>query len=472
MKSGGSPYGRWVLPSLVVSVLVVTSSCTPVGSDSRSDEEGGSEVSEGISEAEEFLPALEFDRAGAYEPAEGGSLSRVDIHGPVAVHAGERELKALDAVNDEPLWSVSTEHGEADSRSVAILEHGEDIVAVGAFGTTRPGEGTTRDTPMREVLAVDLHSGETLWHEATETEDTFHGRVIGLEGDSVILSGRGVLALDVNDGSRLWSDNDVRPRMVGGNGVVVATSEVSDSDLYDIHRLHGLDAETGDRVWETWAEGAHETHSDAAQDEYSDFLDTDPDPGEMVMEHGSLNGYSVNAVQPAGPGRFYVTASYTAHSWDRDARGGTIALFDTETGVADYSINHDPLISEVPTRAGWGEATCSYDQETSLACWLEDPTATTLVSIDPEAGEARWFEQFSSDSERRFTEPVSAWRGVLYARVEGEPIVLDLEDGSDLALDPGAAPDLTNGTIAVEIEIEHEALETDHGILRVFPVTG
>ncbi|WP_017578215.1 outer membrane protein assembly factor BamB family protein [Nocardiopsis kunsanensis] len=472
MKSGRSPYGRWILPSLVMSALVMASACTPVGSDSRTEDGDGSEEAEGLSEVDEFLPALEFDRTGAYQPAEGGSLPRVDIHGPVIVHASEHALTAHDVVNDERLWSVSPVHGEVGSRSVTIAEHGENIVAVGAFGTTKPGAGTTRDTPMREVLAIDLLSGETLWHETTEVEDEFYGRVVGSEGDSVILSSRGALALDIHDGSRLWSDAEVDPRMVGGNGVVVATSEVSDSDLYDIHRLHGLDAETGGRVWETWEEGEHETHSDAAQDEYSAFLDTDPDPGEMVMEHGSLNGYSVNVVQPAGPGRFYVTASNTAKSWDRDARGGTIALFDADTGVADYSINHDPLTSDIPTRDGWGGATCSYDQETSLACWLEDHVVTTLVNIDPEVGESLWYEQFSSDSERRFTEPVSAWHGVLYARVEGEPIILDLEDGSDLVLDPGAAPDLTNGTIAVEIEIEHEDMETDHGILRVFPVTG
>lgn len=470
MKTGRTSRARWFLPPLAAFALVATSSCAPMESDPRTDK--GDDAADGFFETEAFSPALEFDRSRALTVAESASLREVDIHGSVVVHAGERALAAHDAVNDESLWSVSLEHGEVGSRSAAVVQRGEDPVAVGVFGTVRPGSGTAQDTPMREVLAVDLRSGETLWHETTEIDERFSMSVIGTEGDSVILSGDGALALDVRDGSLLWSDQEATPRMVGGNGVVVATMEESDTDLYDVHRLYGLDAETGEQVWETWEEREHETRSGPAQDEYSNFLDTDPDPGEMVMEHGSLNGYSVNAVQPAGPGRFYVTASYSREAWDLDSQGGMVALFDTDTGVADFSINHDPLTSDISTPHGWGEATCSYDQEANLACWLQDYMVTTLVGIDPEAGEALWYEQFSSDSERRFAEPVSAWHGALYARVEGEPIILDLEDGADLVVDPGAAPDLTNGTIAVEIEAEHAESETERGTPRVFPVTG
>lgn len=470
MKTGRMSRVRWFLPPLAAFALVATSSCTPVDPYERT---GRGEDTALLPDAEEFSPALEFELSRAHEPgsSESSGLSHVQLHGPAVVHAGKHALSAHDVVNDERLWGVSPEHGEVDSRSVTIAEHGEGIVAVGAFGTTRPGEGTTRDVPMREVLAVDLPSGETIWHESTEVEETFHGSVVGVEGDSVIVGDRGALALDIDDGSRLWSDNDVYPQMAE-DGVVVATSEESGSELYDIHRLHGLDAETGDWLWDTWEEDEHETHSNAAQDEYSDFLDTDPDPGEMVMQHGSLNGYSVNSVQPAGEGRFYVTADNTVQGAGWNTRGGMIALFDTATGIADFTINHDPLTSDIDTQAGWGGSMCSYDEEAILACWLEDHTATFLVGIDPDAGEALWYEQFSSDSERRFTEPVSAWHGVLYARVEGEPIILDLEDGSDLVLDPGAAPDLTNGTVAAETEAEDNSMGSVPTTLRVFPVTG
>ncbi|MBE3001349.1 hypothetical protein IDM40_22030 [Nocardiopsis sp. HNM0947] len=45
---------------------------------------------------------------------------------------------------------------------------------------------------------------------------------------------------------------------------------------------------------------------------------------------------------------------------------------------------------------------------------------------------------------------------------------------TDLVIDPGAAADLTNGTITVEVEkeFEHKEFETDAGVQRVFPVTG
>lgn len=468
MKTGRMPRAGWFLPSLTVFALMATASCTPVDPDERTDRGDDAAL---LPDTEEFSPALEFDRTGAYEPgsSESSDPDHVELYGPAVVHAGEHALSAHDVVNDEQLWSVSPEYGEVDSRSVMIAEHGEDIVAVGAFGTLRPGSGTAQDSRMHEVLAVDLVSGETLWHETTETDSMFSANVVGLEGDSLILGGAGTIALDMNDGSHLWSDNEVEPWMVGGDGVVVATSDSPDAEIArnHYHRLYGIDAEAGDRVWETWEEGEHETGSRDAEDEYSAFLDTDPDPGEMVMEHGSLNGYAVIEAQPTGADRFYIIASSNT-----SARGGMVALFDTNSGIADFSITHDPLTSEVETPTGWGEATCSYDQEENLACWVEGYGDAILANIDAEAGEVLWHEKFSSDSERRFTEPVSAWHGVLYARVEGEPIILDLEDGSDLVLDPGAAPDLTNGTVAVEAEVEDNGMGPDHSTLRVFPVTG
>ncbi|KOX16148.1 PQQ-binding-like beta-propeller repeat protein [Nocardiopsis sp. NRRL B-16309] len=464
MKIGRTPRTRWFLPSLATFAVIVTSSCTLLEPGSEVDEGGAAGLEEFL-DFDEFLPALEFDQTGgAYvQPDPGGSPSSIDIYGPAVVHAGERALTAHDVVNDDPLWSVSTEHGEADSRSALVLEHGETVMAVAAFETVRPGEGTAQDTPMREVLAVDLLSGETLWHNITEAGDGFWGRVIGLDGDSVILAGGGVQAFAADDGSLLWSDDEVTPHLVDG-GVVVASSEDADSDIYNFHRLYGIDAETGERVWETWEEGDHETYSHAARAEYSAFLDTDPQPGEMVMEYGSLSGYDVHRVRSAGPGRFYVIASYTKEPWNIEINGGVVALFDSATGVADYSINHDPLTSGVQPRLGWGEASCSYDQEANLACWAEDP-GITVVNIDVEAGEALWAEQFSWNSDRRVIEPVSARDGVLYATVEGEPIILDLKDGSDLVLDPGVVPDLTNGTIAVDYVSEDE-------LFRAYPVTG
>ena len=55
-------------------------------------------------------------------------------------------------------------------------------------------------------------------------------------------------------------------------------------------------------------------------------------------------------------------------------------------------------------------------------------------------------------------------QGALYAEVSGEPVTLSLEDGSDLATEAGAAPDLTNGFIAVTYG--------EDGALTVHPVVG
>lgn len=465
MKIGLTTRAQRFLASLVALTLTVTS-CGLVRD--QGEGLGGGRVSdvEELLGFEEYVPALEFDSSRVHmQPGAGSSVSTVDIHGPAFVHAGERGLSAHDVLDDHRLWSVSTEHGSPEPRSAMVLEHGETVMAVGSFRSVAPGTGTTRDTSMQEVLAVDLLSGEVLWHDVTEAGESYGATVVGLDGDALILSAQGTRVVDVRDGSPLWLEEGVTPRLVE-DGVVVASSEDSDSDLYDVHRLHGLDVETGDRVWEAWEEGEHETHSHAAREEYSTFLDTDPEPGEMVMAHGSLNGYELHRLGSAGPGRFYVTASYSGVPWDRDARGGTIALFDTATGVADYSVNHDPSTAGVhPHFAHWGEASCTSDQEEKLVCWVVENGFVTLATIDSEAGEALWAEEFSHNSERRFIEPVSAWKGVLYARVEGEPIILDLEDGSDLVIGPETAPILTNGTIAVEFEEG-----TD--LARAYPVTG
>lgn len=458
---------RAALAALAVLTLTATS-CGLVRDQRENPDEGripGAGPDLGFGEFEEHVPALEFDPNGVHiQPAAGAGTASVAVHGPVLVHAGEYAFTAHDVVDDDRLWNVSTEYGSPEARSVVILEHGEALIAVGSYRTLSPGEGTAQDTYVQELLAVDLLSGDLLWHEVTDDAD-YGSYSVGLDGDVLILGGGGVWAVDVRDGGLLWSQEGKSARLVD-DGVVVASAEDSGTDLYDVHRLYGLDAQTGEQVWETWAEGEHQTRSEQARSEYSAFLETDPEPGEMVMVHGSLNGYDLHRLGYAGPGRFYATASYSRKPWDLGSGGGMIGLFDTATGIADYSVNHDPSVGGVhPERAHWGEASCSFDQEGRLACWVVENSLVAIVAIDTEEGEALWADEFSPGSERRSTEPVSAWKGALYAKVEGDPIILDLEDGSDLVIDPPVAPDLTNGTIAVEFEQDDDAL-------RVYPVTG
>ncbi len=460
---------RWLSPSLAAMALLTASACTSVGPEARTGTETAAPGMEAL-EFDEFLPALDFDQSGAPHVLSGqGGLSSIDILGPIVVHASEQGLRAHNVVDDTPMWITTTEHGGTTPRSVRTVEHSDTVLAIATFETRIPGEGTSRDRLMSEVLAVDLFEGETLWHIVAEAEGGFSGRIIGAANDSVILSDQGAHSLVLKDGSHSWSEPHVTPRFVDESGVLVATSEDSDTDLYDVHRLHGIDVDTGERLWETWEEGDHATHSQAARNEYSDLLDTDPDPGEMVMAHGSLNGYQVQSVRSAGPGRFYAIASYSRNPWDRDTRGGTIALFDTATGIADFSINHDPLTADSAPRLGWGEATCGFDGTRNVTCWAEDP-GLTLVNIDAVEGEVLWVEWFSHDSERRPIKPVSTNNGVLYATITDleaweKPIILDLEDGSDLVLNPGAAPVMTNGSIAIE---PAEGREGFHA----YPVTG
>lgn len=211
------------------------------------------------------------------------TLDRVPLSGDTSqelIHVGDglammmsdHRLFALDAVTGAERWSVLGTFGGFDVGSDVVVVAGtESVVALErSDGTERwavdlATEGPVGDPVVADdavliaggaaLVAVDTASGEVLWRAAVTAGSDRHrvewtaGVVVGAGADG------GTVAVDLHDGSELWSRDDVelvpRDNSPGSDhatdGVVMLRAGES--------RAVAVDAATGDDLWSDAADG-------------------------------------------------------------------------------------------------------------------------------------------------------------------------------------------------------------------------
>ncbi|MFW5419845.1 PQQ-binding-like beta-propeller repeat protein [Nocardiopsis sp. CNT-189] len=441
MQIGPSPRRRALRPVFAAAAAaVLASGCT-----GPADGGGGAEqqrAEEGV-----FDPPTEFDASAGVRidvgAREGVPLPPID--GETVYYADEDGLHAHDGLDDRELWSAAPDqpvHGVRPDGAV-LAEIDDRPVVIGAFLTRNPGAGDAVAQERLEVLAVDAGDGEPVWHREVipsrggvpDADDVF---VVGADGDAVVVSYGTAFAFDPADGEPLWSDPGVRPEVLQ-DGSVVGWEAGSAPGA-----LTALSARDGSPEWTLWGEDSAEEGRPRYAAPMGGGLvlvarEAPPSGGAGPPEAGGGG-----AERPGGAGAEEPSPGERAVEWAA-----------VHAGSGEVAYWPDPLPDQV----------CRYDEQSLLACW-SDGTSTPAVQVyTADTGDLLW-----SDEKLGGGVPTSirgVWHGLLYADrgLEGAAAgIYSLDFQNDLGLDPGVAPDSTNGVLGLR--------RGGGGKVTAYPATG
>ncbi|MBB5432436.1 PQQ-binding-like beta-propeller repeat protein [Nocardiopsis composta] len=435
MEIGSPPRRRALRPVLAAAAALVALAAACTG---PADGEGGAEqqrAEEGV-----FDPPTRFDASSGVQIDVGAreDVRLPPLDGEVVYYADEDGLHAHDALDDRELWSAAADqpvHGVRPDGAV-LAEIDDRPVVIGAFLTRNPGAGDAVAQERLEVLAVDAGDGEPVWHQelipsrggVPDADDVF---VVGADDDAVVVSYGTAFAFAPADGARLWADPEVRPEILQ-DGTVVGW-EAGDSP----GALTALSARDGAPEWTLWGDDSPEE----ARPRYAAPMD-----GGLVLvarealpsggrEGGEDRGEPPEEGRPSGE---------PAVEWAA-----------VHTGRGEVAYWPDPVPDQM----------CRYDEQSLLACW-SDGTSTPAVQVyTADTGDLLWREEKLGGGVP--TSVRGVWHGLLYADrgLEGSAAgIYSLDFQNDLGLDPGIAPDTTNGVLGLR--------RGEKGTVTAYPATG
>lgn len=370
--------------------------------------------------ATSYEPPRKFDASQAVPlPAEAtrgrltlmGDLLRplpVLLHGTNAFIGATDSLQVMDATTGQ-LADIRPEHSPLSASTVtnsaeapAISDTDEPFV-VHPFLVKVTGSGTVPDSVSVEVVAVDATSARELWRtmipfsNGTQGLHGFTAVAVGISADTVVIQVAGertgaVYGLRLDDLQVEWSV-PLTGAVMAGQTVVGLATDSPDREEY----LSAFDASSGKELWTT-----------------------PPRDGQ-------------SSAAPVGPG--LVQWSGGPLSFRNSGRFNL--LLDSETG----KVRHDLEESS---------STCRHDGQSTTVCHTSSkPTAVGFSH----QGEVLW--TLPDDAGTRVAPAVTAvWGGAVYGTVSGRPVVLDAASGADLEPDPGLAPIILNGYVALAWDSE------------------
>lgn len=424
------------LAPLLAAALLAAPACslTEAGGSGGTAEQQGAED-------RVFDPPTEFDTGagvevdlGAGSREEGRALRLAMDEG--TVHYGDEDgLHAYDAIGGRELWSVPTRQPVVDARpdSAVLTEIDGRAVVVGAFETRNPGKGNAVGQERLEVVAADARNGHLLWRAEhipsgppPDPDDVF---AVGADEDAVVVAYGTAVAFSPESGDRLWSEPRLRPEaMVDGTVVGWSTA------------------------------GTAEGRQDPG------------DPGVPQGEEAPGAGAGGASRSPVG-----VLAAVGAEDgafrwrlWDEEGGGSALPLRVSSMGGSRLLVGREssPAVGEEPApewavvdaaegeTAYWTERmpdqVCRYDGQSILVCWNGGHTSPAVDVYTSRGGDRLWNDDALGGSVP--TDVRGVWHGVLYTDkgLDGDtPGIYSLDFQNDLELDPGTAPDLTDGTVGL-----------------------
>ncbi|MDA2803551.1 outer membrane protein assembly factor BamB family protein [Nocardiopsis suaedae] len=413
---------RRFAPLLAAVAVLAAPACTGTAAD------GPRETAEQQgAEDRVFDPPTEFDTGqgveidlGADSRAEGRAL-RPAMDGGTVYYGDEDGLHAVDAEGGRDLWSVPTRQPVVDTRadSAVLAEIDGRAVVVGAFETRNPGRGSAVRQERLEVLVADARNGELLWQAEhipggppPDPEDVF---AVGADDDAVVVSYGTAVAFSPGDGELLWTDSGMRPEALA-DGTVVGWS---------------VPRATGDE------EGA----------------ETAAGPTGVLTAAGAADGARRWSQWEAESGQ----GGVWAHPLRISAMDGSRLLVGRET-PPEAGAEPAPEWAVVDAGAGevvyWTERlsdqVCRYDEQSMLVCWNGGRTSPEVDVYTAEGGDRLWNDPGFGGGVPTGIRGV--WHGVVYTDKGlngGSPGIYSLDFQNDLELDPGTAPDLTDGVVGL-----------------------
>ncbi|WP_405937679.1 PQQ-binding-like beta-propeller repeat protein [Streptomyces sp. NBC_00726] len=333
------------------------------------------------------------DLPGAEQPStSSGEALRpaVTLADGVAYIDNQRGIDAIDTRTGDSRWYAATKHeaerGGFGTERVAPLVSDDGRTVYAAWDRRVPGEGTTPDRFVIEVLAVDTATGKRAWSAEIPSDPSATGmaataigadgnlapQVVGVDaGTAVVTDADTTYALDTATGAVRWKKGDYRALNLA-EGVVAGGEETG----YHQGRLLGVDAETGEQRWTV-----------------------------------------AGARQPARAAPKLLSANRDGHTDVVDAVDGKLRLIIDH---ADYR--------------------CLDDARSLVACskYGFDRADRGIVVIDATTFQRKWV--LPGDAGRLVPRVTGFWHGALYTEVGERQVVLDGDTGEDRETDPNAAP--------------------------------
>lgn len=395
-----------------------------------------------------FDPPKKFDAASnpvgppsPGPPSFAGSVSvinRVALVKTTAVMPTKTGFEGTDLTTGTALWQtpvvpqdqLSTIVVGGTSEPVTMTVGGKTLV-VAAFGERVKGTGTVKDHGQLSVQAVDPADGKLAWkldidwtpfgRDATDSPNGV-GLLLADEEQGLIAMGVGdtTIVVDANTQKMLWGAKQTE-LVALGKGVVAARPRVAKPT----HGLIAVDARTKQPRWSAipWAKGTTNISAVGAG------------PSQVVI---MTEMYSVDP----GTGASKESKVYRV-----------VALSNGKDSSTFKATEQDRI--KMPVVGG-----CAYDGTSVLACSVD---GEEMFGIDDASGRKLWW--FDSAGGRIPPILNDAFHGVLYAKAQNGPALLDAKTGQDIAGDPGVVAMTVNeyGAASYESDIAQVQLHRATG---------
>ncbi len=396
---------------MATSVVACGGDDEPKSTDSETPAATGTETASASATptftATPFDPPKKFEVRGQpmglpdKSPSEGilpqTTTDRVALAENVAVAADSTGLYASDLSIGTQLWQrpavpadqAATVTAYGPTAPVTTTLGGRTLVVV-AFGERVKGAGTTKDHVQTSLQAVDPADGTPAWTVELPGSDR-PGRVLIDEESGLIAVGsyaQTITLVDANAHRALWTLPQYE-LVAFGKGIIAARPDADNPT----HGLVGLDAHTKQVRWRAlpWAK-----------------------PTTEIRAIGAAGSFIVASTKA------FFTDPHSAKSWEPQTRH----VIDLTTGKTVTTFKGNEHAD--------GGVSCEYDGVSVLACaYMQDEA----FAIDTTSGRKLWW--FDSSGSRVPPVITAAFHGVVYAKAQNGPAMLDAKTGQDLG-NPGA----------------------------------
>ncbi|WP_329004280.1 PQQ-binding-like beta-propeller repeat protein [Kribbella sp. NBC_00709] len=416
-----------VATTAVTAALILVAGCggNDKKSESGSDNSGQSTTSATPSTptVPSFDPPKVLSVAAAYPSADYQGRSTLDeaqmgIAGQVALIGGFAGLTGRDVANPNNQWMIPSKSADTttvveSTRPMAAKVDGKDVAVV-AYAEVDKGNGTQKPKGLVVIQWIDVMAGKKIAEVSTPVS-TVQG-----DGDSAIgTPGLADTAYDPETGQ-------VAVGVIGAGSITVKRTDLTvfaDPKTQKSTIVPGMNPAA---VHNGVVAGAKGEQADNASD--GTALLADGASGKITKQIPLKQAY-LKPLAGAAKHAYFYAMKYT--DYGQGTKVEAIFALDLSTGAMVQSVSTPPSDS-----IGASDYDCFADQATSVVCTAGAGADGELIGLDDTTGKKVW--GFTSKSGGRVVPSVTAaFHGVVYAKTEAQPVLLDAKTGADL---PSAAP--------------------------------
>ncbi|TDW60961.1 hypothetical protein EV653_7522 [Kribbella pratensis] len=417
-----------VATTAVTAALILVAGCG--GSDKKSDSGSGNggqsttSATPSTPTVPSFDPPKALTVAAAFPSADYQGRSSLDeaqmgIAGQVALIGGFAGLSGHDVANPNNQWMIPSKAADTTtvsgaSKPMAAKIDGKDVAVV-AYAETDKGNGTQKPKGLVVVQWIDVMSGKKIGEVSTPVS-TVQGEGDGAVGSPSLMN----TAYDPETGQ-----------------VAVGVSAAGSVSVKSIEMTVFADPKTQKSTVVPGIIAAAVANGVVAGAKAASPGENSQDA--MVLLVDGASGKVTKQI-PAKEGVLKPVAGAAKHAYFYGSRYTNYGQGTTAEAIISVDLSTGAMVQTVPAVPFESDTTiaCYADQATSVVC------ATTTISQGPQeimgfddaTGKKVW--GFTSKSGSRVVPTVTAaYHGVVYAKAEAQPVLLDAKSGQDL---PSAAP--------------------------------